>query len=109
MNVTTKSASNNGNGTGKGGARKGTAKARYLSNEQIRELSLRLCDDDQERAEALLVLATDMRAREGASGAMAFPFFLVRQTAFSQCGNDAIDAKADLLRSELCGKKGGAA
>lgn len=81
-----------------------SSKPSPLSVAQIRELSFRLCEDDEVRAAALLVLASDMRER-GAD----FPYFVVRQTAFSQCGDGAIDAQSDLLRSELCGKKGGAA
>lgn len=76
-----------------------SSKPSPLSQAQIRDLSLQLCEDDEVRAAALLVLASDMRER-GAN----FPYFVVRQTAFSQCGDRAIDAKADVLRSELCGK-----
>lgn len=72
-----------------------------LTNRQIADLTRRLCEDDQEKAEALLVLASDMRQRDGEGGGRTFPFYLVRQIAFSQCGNDAIDAQAELIRSEL--------
>lgn len=78
-----------------------------LSSEQIRELSMLLCEDDEAKAGALLVLSTDIRQRADLPAAQAFPFYVVRQAAFSQCGNRAIDAQADSLRSELFGVKGG--
>lgn len=72
-----------------------------LSADQIKHLTLALCEDDQAKAEALLVLVSDIYERHDAKAATSFPFWIVRQTAFSQCGNDAIDAQVQLLRSEL--------
>lgn len=79
-----------------------------LTQEQIRKLALVLCNDDPEKAGVLLVLVTDMNNRQSASPRESFPFYAVRQVAYSQLGNDAIDAQADMLRSELLGtQKGG--
>lgn len=74
-----------------------------LTQDQIRALTLTICEDDQPKAEALLVLVSDMYERQNATGKGAFPFWTVRQVAFSQCGNDAIDAQVQLLKSELPG------
>ena len=75
-----------------------------LSTDQIRHLTLAICENDQPKAEALLILVSDMREREGTK--TVFPFSVVRQMAFSQCGNDAIDAQVQLIRTELLEVKG---
>jgi hypothetical protein len=70
-----------------------------LSEAEIGILARVLCEDDEKRAGALLLLATDIRARDGSGP--DFPHYVLRQYAFSQCGNQAIDAQAELLRDEI--------
>lgn len=83
------------------GARANGAKKELLTETEIRALVMRICEDDPKRASALLVLLSDAYERQDQPLDRLFPFWVARQTAFSQVGNEAIDAHVQLLRSGL--------
>lgn len=87
---------------GSGKAAAPTSRARKLApltEQEIRALVMQICEDDPTRAGALLILLTDANERQSSGAAKSFPFWAARQAAFSQLGNDVIDAQVELLRS----------
>lgn len=74
-----------------------------LTDEQIESLAAIICranNGPEENSQALLVLMDEIIRAEGSDVAHDIAY-AVKRFAFSRCGDEAMNAQAELLRSEV--------
>lgn len=75
-------------------------KQKYLTEDQISHLAKLICqagDDPETKSRAMLVLMDEIELRYGAEGIAP----LVKEVAFSLCGEDPIAPYVQLIRGEV--------